>query len=88
MTAASDRIARDFNKSGATQAVALDTSKAFRRVCHIGFLCKLISYGMLGQIFSLISSFLRNKQLRVVLDGKSLQAYPFNAGVFQGSIFG
>ena len=88
MITASDRIARDFNRSGATQAVALDTSKAFRRVCHIGFLCKLMSYEMLGQIFSLISSFLSNKQLRVVLDGKSLQAYPFNAGVFQGSIFG
>ena len=29
----SDRIARAFNRSGATQAVALDISKAFDRVC-------------------------------------------------------
>ena len=28
----SDRIARVFNRSGATQAVALDISKAFNRV--------------------------------------------------------
>ena len=39
-------------------------------------------------MFCLISSFLSNKQLRVVLDGKSSQEYPFNAGVPQGSIFG
>ena len=39
-----------------------------------------------GQIFGLISSFLSNRQLRVVLDGKSSQEYPVNAGVPQGSI--
>ena len=31
LTVVSDRIARDFNRSGATQAVALDISKAFDR---------------------------------------------------------
>ena len=37
------------------------------------------------QIFDLISSFLSNRRLRVVLDGKSSQEYPVNAGVPQGS---
>ena len=46
------------------------------------------SYGISGQIFGLISSFLNNRQLRVVLDGKSSQEYPGNAGVPQGSILG
>ena len=32
--------------------------------------------------------FLSNRQLRVVLDGKSSHEYPVNAGVPQGSIFG
>ena len=32
ITVVSDRTARDFNKSGATQAVILDISKAFDRV--------------------------------------------------------
>ena len=41
-----------------------------------------------GQIFGLISSFLSNRQLRDVLDGKSSQEYPVNAGVPQGSILG
>ena len=43
LTVVSDRIARDFNRSGATQALALDTSKAFDRVWHAGPLDKLIS---------------------------------------------
>ena len=87
-TVVSDRIARAFNRSGATRAVALDISKAFDRVWHAGLLHKLKSCGISGQIFGLISSFLSNKRLRVVLDGKSSQEYPVNAGVPQGSILG
>ena len=36
----------------------------------------------------LISTFLSNRRLHVVLDGKSSQEYPVNAGVPQGSILG
>ena len=46
------------------------------------------SYGISGFIFGLISSFLSNRWLWVVLDGKSSQKYPVNAGVPQGSILG
>ena len=81
LTVVSDRIARAFNRSGATRAVALDISKAFDRVWHAGLLHKLKSYGISGQIFGLISSFHRNRQLQVVLDGKSSQEYPGNAGI-------
>ena len=84
----SDRIARAFNSSGATRAVALDISKAFGRVWYAGLFHKLRSYGILGQIFGIISSFLSNRWLRVVLDGKSSQEYSFNAGVPQESIIG
>ena len=38
--------------------------------------------------YGLISSFPSNRRLRVVLDGKSSQEYPVNAGVPQGSILG
>ena len=81
-------IARAFNRSGATRVVALDISKAFHRVWHARLLHKLKSYGISSQIFGLISSFLSNRQLRVVLDGKFSQEYPVNAGVPQGSILG
>ena len=42
LTVVSDRIARAFNRSGATRAVALDISKAFDRVWHAGILHKLL----------------------------------------------
>ena len=87
-TVLSDRIAWGFNRSGATRAAALDISKAFDRVWHADLLQKLKSYGISGQIFGLISSFLSNRLLWVVLDGKSSQEYPVNAGVPQGSILG
>ena len=61
LTVVSDRIARAFNRSGATRAVALDISKAFDRVWHAGLLHKLKCYGISGQIFGLISSFLSNR---------------------------
>ena len=81
-----DRIARAFNSSGATPTVALDISKAFDSVWHAGLFHKLKTYGISGQIIGLISSFLSNRQLRLVLDGKSSQEYSVNAGVPQGSI--
>ena len=77
----SDRIPKAFNRSGATPAVALNISKAFDRVWHVGLLHKLKCYGISGHIFGLISSF-----LQVVLDGKSSQEYQVNAGCLQGSI--
>ena len=39
-------------------------------------------------MFGLISSFLSNRQLQVILDGKFSQEYPVNVGVLQGSIHG
>ena len=61
--AVSDRIAKVFNRSGATRAVAIDISKAFDRVSHAGLLHKLKSYGISGQVFGLISSLLSNRRL-------------------------
>ena len=57
---------------GATRAVALDISKAFDRVWHACLLHKHKSYGISAQTFGLISYFLSNRWLRVVLDGKPL----------------
>ena len=87
-TVVSDRIARAFNMSGATAAVALDIYKTFKRVWYDGRLHKLRSYGISGQIFDFISSFFSNKQLWVVPDRKSSEKYPVNVGVPQGSILG
>ena len=71
LTVVSDRIASAFNRSRSTRAVGLDISKALDRVRHASVFQRLKSYGISGQIFGLISSFLSNRQRRVVLDGKS-----------------
>ena len=68
--------------------MAIDISKAFDRVWHAGLLPKPKPYGISGQIFGLISSFLSNRRLRVVPNGKSSQEYPVNAGGPQCSILG
>ena len=46
LTVVSDRIARVFNRSEATQTLVLDISKAFDRVWHAGLVHKLKSYGI------------------------------------------
>ena len=58
------------------------------RVWHAFLLHKHKSYGISGQIFGFISSFLSNKQFWVLLDGNFSQEYPVNAGVLQDSILG
>ena len=68
LTVVSDRTAGPFNRSGATQAATL---KVFDKVWHAGLLHKFKSYGISGQIFGLICSFLSNRWLKVVLNGKS-----------------
>ena len=55
--------------------VALDISKAFNRVWHAALCQKLNSYGIAALCF------LSNRRLQVILDGKSSQEYPVNAGV-------
>ena len=58
------------------------------RVWHAIYLHIRKSYGISGQIIGLILSFLRNRRLQVVLDGRSLQEYLVNAGVSQGFFLG
>ena len=81
-TVLSDRIA------AATRSVALDIFKALDKVWNAGLPHKLKSWGISGRVFALILSFLSNRQLRVILDGKSLQEYSVNAGVILGSNVG
>ena len=51
-------------------------------------ICAKLSYGIFVQLFGLLLSFLCNRRLRVVLEGKSLEEYPINGYVSQGSILG
>ena len=66
LTVVSDRIARTFNWPGATQAVALDISKAFDRVWHasssrsssnLNLLESQVKYLVLFLLFSVTGGF-------------------------------
>ena len=83
-----DKTARVFNRYGAIWVVALDISKAFDRLWHAGLLHKIDSYGVSGQICGLISSFLSNRWLHMVLNEKSSWEHPVNSRVSQGTILG
>ena len=63
LTVVSNRIYRASNRSGATRAAALDIYISSDRNWHAGLLHKLKSYGILGQIFGIILSFLSNRWL-------------------------
>ena len=67
-------IAELFNKC-LKESCFPDCWKAFDMVWHAGLLQKLKSYGISGQMFGLISSFLSKRQLQLFLDGKSSQEY-------------
>ena len=62
--------------------MALDVSKAS------GFFTNLSLMEFQVRYLAFITSFLSNRHLQVVLDGKSSQEYPVNAGVPQSSILG
>ena len=80
------RIARAYNRSGAIWAVPQYNQALW--AWYTSLLYKLRSYEISGQIFGFISSFLSNRSLWVVLDGKSSQEYSINAGVPEAPILG
>ena len=66
----------------------LDTSKAFDNVCHEGLIYKLRQVSIFGEVLALINSSLNNRFQHVILNGKSSNWLPVQAGVPQGSILG
>ena len=74
---------RDFGESF---VVALDISKAFDRVWHKALLAKLPAYGFTPSFCKLVSSFLSNCFISVVVDGATSASFPVSSGVPQGSV--
>ena len=64
----------------------LDFSKAFDMVSHRRLMSKLDHYGIRGNIHKWISSFLNNRNQKVVIDGYSSDTV--DSGVPQGSVLG
>lgn len=73
-------------KHGEALAVSLDISKAFDRVWHESLISKLPSFGLPTGLCVWIADFLRDRSIRVVIDGCSSSQMTINAGVPQGSV--
>ena len=77
----------DTNPPADVRGVFLDISKAFDKVWHKGLIFKLKSYGVEGDLLSLLLS-LTNRNQRVVLNGQTSDLKQFHSDVPQGSVLG
>ena len=72
---------------GESKVVALDISKAFDRVWHVALLSKCIALGVGDNSYRFLSSFLRDRTIRFVIDEISSNEFKLNSAVPQGSVF-
>ena len=71
---------------GESFVVTLDISKAFDIVWHKALLAKLPAYDFIPSFCNLISSFLSNRFISVVINGATSASFPVSSGVPQGSV--
>ena len=71
-----------------TLVVALDIAGAFDRVWHAGLLEKLHAKGIHGHLLALMSDYLHDRSLHVVVGGQQSRNLPVGASVPQGSVLG
>ena len=83
-----DDLSSTLDKSGQTDTILLDFSKAFDKVPHQRLLIKLHYYGIRGQTLKLIESFLSHRTQQVVVEGKTSPVGQVISGVPQGSVLG
>ena len=76
------------NAPADVRGVFLDISKAFDKVWHKGLLFKLKSYGIEGELLSLLECYLSNRQQRVVLNVQTSYWRKINSGVSKWSVLG
>ena len=78
----------DCNPTLEVRSVFLDISKAFEKMWHEGFLYKLRSMGILGELYNLLGNYLLGRFQKVILNGKTSTWRPVLTGAPQGSILG
>ena len=71
-----------------TNIAILDFSKVFDTVPHEELLCKLESYGIKGSIHKWLRSYLTERHMQVVVEGKTSTKMTVDSGVPQGTVLG
>lgn len=69
-------------------SIFIDLSKAFDTVCHERLLEKIYSYGIRGNAFKLMQSYLSNRRQIVNIDGIKSNSKRVTHGVPQGTVLG
>ena len=70
------------------RGIFLDISKAFDKVWHEGFLFKLKTYVVKGELLNILRNYLHELNQRVVLNGQISSWELIKTGVPQGSVLG
>ena len=84
-------ISENLEKSADVRAIFLDITAAFDSIPHNLLLHKIKSYGVNGTCFKLIQNYLKNRRLKVRINGDVSDLSPrnlINSGVPQGSLLG
>ena len=78
-----------FNKNpAAVRGALLDILKAFGKVWHSRFLFKLQTYGVDGELLSLLKNYKENREQMVALNDQFSEWKKINFGVPKGSAIG
>ena len=82
------KLANSLDQNIQTDMIILDFSKTFDRVPNQRLLKKVYHYGVQGNAYKWISSFLQDRTQQVVVDGQSSDTVPVISGVPQGTVLG
>ena len=83
-----DSFAKSLNNKEQVDAILLDFSKAFDKVCHRKLVQKLHHYGIKGKLLNWIEHYLADRTQCVVVRGKSSPRTHVQSGVPQGTVLG
>ena len=81
-------LAEALNNRKQTDFIIMNFSKAIDKIAHHRLLRKINHYGIQGNTFKWISSFLHERKQRVVIGGDNSQWVHVESGIPQGTVLG